>query len=247
MLWQKNPLTMVGNLDRCWLFTYRAPVEKVRKLLPQGLEPVTHAGYAFWNIVVCHISSMRPRHIPGFPGISYWHLAYRIYVRLPLAEGRTIEGLYFLRSDCDRRLMALAGNLLTDFHFHTAPLRVQQDPEGLEIKVEVADAPAHVRLLPDVKPQYDPRSAFVSLEEAAAFLKYKPYGISLGKAGCANVVHITRDESAWRSSLVQVEFARWSFLREQDTQPEICYAVEPIRYQWDRGRIYPLRSQNFAG
>lgn len=242
MIWQKNPLTVVGELDRCWLFTYRTPIEYARKLLPRPLEPVTHAGYAFWNIVVCHISAMRPRHFPAFVGVDYWHLAYRLYVRLPLEHSESIEGLYFLRSDCDQRLMSLAGNLLTDFHFHTAPLLIRQDQEALEIRLESPDAPAHARLLPGVAPQLAEHSAFASLDEAAAFLKYKPYGISLDKAGRANVVHITRNEQVWRNRLVQVECADWAFLHGQDFHPEICYGVEPILYQWDRRHIYDVRS-----
>jgi hypothetical protein len=238
MFWQKNPLTVIGKLDRCWLFTYRTPAELARSLLPPPLEPVTYAGYAFWNIVVCHISAMRLKHLPPFLGISYWHLAYRLYVRLPLAQDKAIEGLYFRRSECDHRLMELLGNLLTDFRFHAAQLCIQQDQEALEIHLESPDAPAYARLLPDVAPQHAPRSVFASLDEAAAFLKYKPYGISLDRAGRANVVHITRDESAWRSRLVRVVAADWAFFRSQDVEPEICYEVEPIFYQWDRGRLY---------
>lgn len=246
MLWQKNPLTVVGRLDRCWLFTYRAPVETVRELLPRPLEPVTRGPYAFWNIVVCHINSMRPKHFPAFVGVDYWHLAYRLYARLPLASGETIEGLYFLRSDCDQHLMTLVGNLLTDFHFHTARFHVQQGADDLEIWLDSSDVPAHVRLLPGVLPQLEPDSPFASLDEAAAFLKYKPYSLALDRAGRANVVHITRDEQAWRSRLARVERADWPFLRAYDARPEVCYAVEPIQYQWDRGRLYPPASAKEA-
>jgi hypothetical protein len=38
-------------------------------------------------------------------------------------------------------------------------------------------------------------SAFATLDEAAAFLKYQPAGISLARPGVANIVHITRDEN----------------------------------------------------
>ncbi len=51
-------------------------------------------------------------------------------------------------------------------------------------------------------------------------------------------VLFTRDESAWRSRLVRVAAADWAFFRGQALEPEICYEVEPIFYQWDRGRIY---------
>ena len=243
MLWQKNPLTVMGNLDHCWLFTYRTPIDLARELLPAPLEPVTYGSHAFWNIVVCHINSMRPKHFPACIGVSYWHVAYRLYARLPLTRGEAIEGLYFLRSDCDRRSMSLAGNALTDFHFHIASLQLRREQDVLKMDLDSPDAPAHIRLLPGAAPRLAPHSVFASLDEAAAFLKYKPNGLSLDRASRANVVHITRDEQAWRSRLVSVACADWAFLREYDVQPEICYEVEPIRYQWDRGRIYAAPSQ----
>jgi hypothetical protein len=243
MIWQKNPLTVVGEIDRCWLFTYRTPQQDAYALLPKPLEPVTHAGYAFWNIVVCHVSAMRPRYFPSFVGIDYWHIAYRLHVRLPRQQGTSIEGLYFLRSDCNQHLMTLTGNLLTDFHFHTAPLHIQQDHTALDLRLLSNDAPFHARLRLGVEPQYDAHSAFASLDEAATFLKYKPYGISLDKAGRANVVHITRNEQAWHYRLTQVEYADWTFLHDHDIQPEICYTVEPIHYQWDRGQVYAMHEK----
>src|SRR4051812_42714640 len=121
----QNPVTMVGRLDPCWLFAYRTPAQEARAFLPPALEPVTHGGFAFWNVVVCRVQRMRPWFAPAPLGVSYWHIAYRLYVRFHPAQGEPIEGLYFVRSDCDSWLMALAGNLVTDFRFHTAAVRVQ--------------------------------------------------------------------------------------------------------------------------
>lgn len=239
MRMQKNPLTIVGRLQRCWLFAYRTPAEAVRRILPSPLEPVTRGGCAFWNVVVCQVRAMRPKGFPPVVGVSYWHVAYRLYVRLPLPAGETIEGLYFVRSDCNRALMSLAGNLLTDFRFHTAPISVRETPDAVELRVASADAPAHARLVP-AAPPIAPGSPFASPQEAAAFLAYEPYGISLTAAGDANVIHVTRDERAWHSRPVCVESARWAFFAGQNIQLEACYAVDPIAYQWDRGHLYRL-------
>lgn len=256
----KNPLTMVGTLDRCWLFTYQTPLDEARPLVPPALELVTREGCAFWNVVVCHLRAMRPKGFPAFLGASYWHVAYRLYVSLHPAEGRPIEGLYFARSDADSRLMVLAGNLLTDFRFHPAAVRITEDPAPrpldinrsaapavcqtslLRIAIDSPDAPAQMTLDRIQSPELPPHSAFSSLEEAAAFLKYKPFGISLTRRGQANVVAIRRDEAAWRSRLVQVVSADWRFFEGNTVRPEICYEVAPIDYQWNRGRQYVLQA-----
>jgi hypothetical protein len=79
-MFTKNPLTMVGTVERCWLFTYQTPVEDARSLVRCELDLVTRDGCAFWNIVVRRIRAMRTRGLPAFLGVSYWHVAYRLYV-----------------------------------------------------------------------------------------------------------------------------------------------------------------------
>jgi hypothetical protein len=237
----KNPFTLVGAIDRCWLFVYQTPEAEARALVPPALELVTRGGCAFWNIAVCHLRGMRPRGFPPFVGVSYWHVAYRFYVRFHAASGPPIEGIYFSRSDCDSALMSMAGNALTDFHFHTAGVEVVEQGAMVGITVRSPDAPGRASLDRSKLAELPVHSVFSSLEEAAAFLKYKPFGISLDPAGKANIVAIKRDEAAWRSRLVHVAAAEWRFFEGKTVRPEICYEVEPVDYQWNRGRIVPGR------
>jgi hypothetical protein len=227
---------MVGAIDRCWLFTYQTPEEEARSLLPGQLEPVTRAGCAFWSVVVCHLRCMRPKGLPAAVGMSYWHAAYRFYVRFHPASGPPVEGLYFLRSDCDRPLMTLMGNLLTDYNFHTAGIEVAEEPSRVQFSIRSPDAPAAAMIDRAQPPRLPAHSAFATLEEAAAFLKYQPRGISPAPGGWASIVDIERDEAAWRSRIVTVAEARWTFFEGKTVRPEICYEVEPIAYQWNRAR-----------
>jgi hypothetical protein len=237
----KNPLTLLGTIDRCWLFVYQTPESEARALVPAALELVTRDGCAFWNIVACRLRAMRPRGFPAFVGVSCWHVAYRFYVRFHPAAGPPIEGLYFVRSDCDSRLMTMMGNALTDFRFHTAGVEVTETDALVQITIRSPDAPARATVDRAKPAELPPHSSFSSLEEAAAYLKYKPFGISLDAAGNANVAAIRRDEAAWKSRLVDVISAEWQFFEGKTVRPEICYEVEPIDYQWNRGRIVPGR------
>jgi uncharacterized protein DUF2071 len=237
----KNPLTMVGAIERCWLFAYQTPAEEARALVPRELELVTRDDCAFWSIVVCRLRAMRPKGLPAFLGVSYWHVAYRFYVRFQPVSGPPVEGLYFLRSDCDSRLMAWMGNRLTDFNFHPASIAVSEQAPLLHITIQSPDCPAEVALDRAKPPRISAHSLFSSLEEAAAFLKYKPFGISITPSGRANVVAIRRDEAAWKSRLVHVVSADWRFFEGKAVRPEICYEVAPIDYRWNRGRVYGLR------
>lgn len=235
-----NPITMVGHLDYCWLFTYQTKINEVENLLPANLSLVTYKGYAFWNVVVSHIKSMRPKHIPAIFGLGYWHIAYRLYVKFQPKGQAAIEGLYFLRSDCDSRLIALGGNMLTNFNLHLTDIEIEHNAETVSINIKSLDAPAKVLLEPNVKAQLPENSIFPSLEVAGDFLKYKPNGIAINTDGNANIIHIKRREEDWRYQLINVKSADWAFFKDKNVSPVVCYQVEPIDYQWNRGRNYQV-------
>ena len=241
MIFQKNPCTVRGRLRRCWLFVYRTPVESARALLPAQLAPVTRDGFAFWNIVVCEIRGLRPAPLPAAVGLGYWHVAYRLHVHAQTESGAVVEGLHFLRSDCDRALVALAGNVVTDFRFHHASVAVSEEPSGITGQIRARGGNAEFQLGRETPSSLTAGSPFSSLGEAADWLKYKPFGLSPCGDGAINVVRVARDEAAWRSRLVTVEKARWEFLEPYETALEICYEVEPIDYQWERGRIVRVK------
>ena len=241
MIFPKNPCTVRGRLRHCWLFVYRTPVESIRALLPPQLEPVTRDGFAFWNIVVCKIGGLRPALLPAAVGLDYWHVAYRLHVRAQTESGAVVEGLHFLRSDCDSALVALAGNVITDFRFYQATVAVSEEASGIAGKIHAHGGDADFRLGSEPPSSLNPGSPFASLDSAAEWLKYKPFGISPCGDEEINVVRVARDEAAWRSRLVTVEKARWEFLEPYKTALEICYEVEPIDYQWERGRIVRVK------
>jgi hypothetical protein len=231
----KNPMTVVGKIQRCWLFTYHTPIEDALALLPRELTTVTYKDKAFWNIVVSELSEMRPAGFPRFVGVHYWHAAYRIYVKAtPKNSDEKIEGLYFLRSDCDSRFMKISGNWLTDFNFHHSGISAIKNESGHLIQIDSPDAPAKVVIDESAPAKLPETSPFSSLQEAKEFLKYKPQGISVEAPGLLNVVRITRDEEAWRSRLVRVSEADFRFFEGKRVTPEICYEVEPIEYRWNR-------------
>lgn len=234
----KNPVTMIGTIDRCWLFAFRTPIAAAKKLLPAPLEPVTRGEWAFWNIVVSHIDAMRPWPLPALAGMSYWHVAYRLYARCYPENAAALEGLYFIRSDCDSSLMSWAGNIMTDFNFHTARIAAQALDGEVDITIDKTTADAHARLSLQERPALPANSIFSSLDEAAGFLKYKPNGLSIASNSNVSIVHISRREQDWRYRLVNVKAQQWSFFNDKDVHFEICYQVEPIFYRWNRARIY---------
>jgi Uncharacterized conserved protein (COG2071) len=242
MIFQKNPIPVRGDLQRTWFFCHRTPEAAARALVPSRLELITHGGFAFWNVVVCQLAAMRPAFIPAALGIGYWHVAYRLLVRVRLADGRTVEGLYFVRSDCDSRLVAWPGNWLTDFRFASASARVSVEENTGVIAGEAVAPGANGSF---VLHRYTPSalaagSPFSSYDEAAEFLRYKPASIAPHGANAVNIVTIRRDEAAWRMRPIHATRAEWQWLAGRDATLEVAYEAAPIRYGWRRGEVCQL-------
>jgi len=234
---RKNAVTMVGDIDKCWLFAYRVPELELAVNLPKELQLVMRGGFGFLNIVVSRLSHMRPAGLPWFVGVSYWHVAYRLHVRFCPNSKQPIEGLYFLRSDADSGIMVGLGNLLTSFRFHRCSVDVDSLEDHLDINVQSDEAPLIARIDYLSSPCLAEGSPFKDLTEAGEFLKYKPAGISV-HGGVVEVLRITRDETAWRSRLVKVDRAEIAFIKPFNATLEVCYEVEPIHYRWNMAERY---------
>jgi len=235
--------TMEGRLDECLLLSYRTPASSVQYLLPKGLELITRGEWAFWNVVLCHIDSMRPAGLPRISGISYHHVAYRLLVKAATYDGQVIDGLYFVRSDADSLLVSKAGNLASDFRFHSASIEQEDQENSLIFKVGdsengIGDARLMVNLIRE--PGLADDSCFDSFDGARAFLKYRPLGLSCDSNGqILKLAEVFRDESKWDEKAVSVVETQWNFfehLKQNDVRLELATRVAPIDYRWRLGR-----------
>ena len=262
------PLAMKGRLAECLLFSYRTPARSVRHLVPASMELETRDGWAFWNVVACHVEAMRPAGAPARLGVGYHHVAYRLHVRARTAAGETLRGLYFVRSDADSGLVGGFGNWLTHFRFHRADVelsRLQPPPKagappadvltlavqgrGRAEESDAGEADALVRVAAGADgrgaaPTPPFGSPFASPEEAAEFLKYCPLGVAVDLDGrYFELADVVRDESKWREHPVRVIEAHWNFFRrlgQDELHLERATRVEPLEYRWRLGRRLPV-------
>ena len=171
--------------------------------------------------------------------MNYHHVAYRLHVRSRSARGM-ITGLYFVRSDVDRRLMTLAGNLLTDFRFNHSLIRLEAHGQRVVVRVdESVQGKGDLELSVSTGPtNLDHAGAFDSDEARETVLKYQPVGIAVAKDGWIRLARVERPESSWREVPVRVESAVWHFftaLNQGDLCLERATRVGPIDYTWSIG------------
>jgi hypothetical protein len=240
-------LTMQGRLDPCFLLSYGLPEEAVGGLLPKGIHPLTYQGFAFLNIVISRVLRMRPLGIPAPLGLTYWHIAYRLYAYADLAADKTIAGLYFLRSDIDRGLMIIPGNALTDFRFHKASVQTSANDTFIRLKItqtpdEIADAEAVIETGVAGEDVISP--LFHTVREREQILKYAPFGLSIDRSGqWLKIAEVQREEDKWEERQVRVQTADWLYLKRAipgEARLVRATQVMPIDYRWRIGRIERL-------
>lgn len=233
-------MTLHGKLRDCILLSYRTPAAGVNGLLPPGLVLVTKEGWAFWSVVACRIDAMRPRGVPAALGLTYRHVAYRLYVRATTATGETVEGIYFVQSDADSAPIVVGGNRLSDFRFHHAriDLRVTAREVSLAVGSRARGETARLRAVVGAASDPPPGSPFATRAEAVRFLKYRPLGLAV-RGGRLDLAEVFRDEDAWHETPLRVTEAHWGFfdrLGQKELHLEHAVLVAPIEYRWRLGR-----------
>lgn len=239
---------MTGRLESCVLLAISAPAETAKRIkLPDAMRLVTRGDRFFWNIVVCRIHRMRPAGMPEAVGITYHHVAYRLYVTADTADG-PMPGLFFVHSQADNALVSWAGNIATDFRFHRAEIAV--DCDGAELMAaggSISNTAGDAFVLRgrcEENPPVPQSNLFSDSAEALQFFKYQPLGLSVGSNGNLKIAEVLRDEAAWGEHQFQVHESRWQLLKNlgiTGTRLELASWVEPIEYRWRLGRQVSLR------
>ena len=119
---QRHPVPVTAFFRHSLVLTYALPREVLQPLLPPGLVLDSLGDHAFLAVAMVQTEALRPagpflaRSGTGFLPLRLSHLR-------PVPHGlrgRTLRGLRILRSDTDRRLMAVFGNFLTHYQYRLA-------------------------------------------------------------------------------------------------------------------------------
>lgn len=246
-MFRHHPLPMRARLGHSLMLTYALPPPVLTPLLPPGLALDTYAApdgttHGFVAVGVVSLSRLRPAPLPPALGADYLLTGYRVIVRFPTPGGRTMRGLYILRSQTDRRLMALGGNLLTGYRYRLARLRLRVEGDRLESTVDSRDGTADLTVTADLRPAPPPASSpFVDLAAARRFAGPLPYTFGYAERRRAIVV-VRAHRTAWRPEPVAVRVERLTYFDHgpfAGSRPVLANAfhVADLEYGWRRGRM----------
>jgi hypothetical protein len=240
-LLRANPFPVEAWFDRSCALTFALPADEVARRLPRGLAPDTFDDrHAFLAVAVVQTRRLRPAGFPRFLGHDFVLVGYRFFVRCTLASGRTLRGLYILRSETDRARMTFLGNLFTGYRYVTTrvavtereqQLRVDDPATGLRLALDLARPDA-------AEPALPPGSPFPDWRAARRFCGPMPFTFSIDEARHrVRLVEGRRED--WTPRPVRVLHHDIPFLRALGLEHAVlanAFAVENIPYRWARGR-----------
>src|SRR5207237_9625487 len=161
--------------------TYAYPAKLLQQLLPPGLTVDTNGDYGFIAIAMVQTRRLHPAFLPSALGVDFFLSGYPVFTRV--ASKPALRGLRILRSDTDRLLMAVGGNLLT--HYAYVHCRAAMKPEGDHLRVSVSSPGgiADLEVVADLSSRPAPLPAgspFANLAAARRFAGPLPYTFHYG-------------------------------------------------------------------
>jgi hypothetical protein len=242
---RRHPIPIRATLRECLTLTYAVPASTLQPLLPPGLELDTVGSDGFVAVALVKTERLRPDGVPAALGGSFFLAGYRVFTRFRSTDGRTLRGLRILRSDTDRTLMALGGNLLTYYNYHRCHARLTLSDEQARIVIDTPDGGGDldgaVRFSDPTLPDGSP---FASMREARRFAGPLPFTFDYEPA-THSIVAIEGRRTNWRPAPVCVDVSRVSFFNQAPFAgcvPRLAAAfhVRDVEYHWLRGVRHAL-------
>src|ERR1700694_4870130 len=131
---------------------------------------VTYADYGFIAIAMVQTKQLHPAFLPAALGVDFFLTGYRVFTRF--SSKLSLRGLRILRSDTDRRLMAVGGNLLTHYGYVHCRAAMVTEGDRLHVTVTSPGGAADLDVVADLSSRPAPLPAgspFANLEEARRF------------------------------------------------------------------------------
>lgn len=235
-----NPFAVDAWFDRSCTLTFAVPKEEIASRLPDCLVPDTlHDRWGFVAVAVVLTRNLRPSGFPVFLGNDFILVGYRFFVRYRSPSGRTLRGLYILRSETDRWRMELLGNLFTRYRYVKTDVSLTETADRLRIDSRMSGLQIELDLAGDaVLPAGSP---FANWQEARRFSGPLPFTFTC-EPEKRRVLIVEGVRSHWKPQPVGVVHSRIPFLEQlgfRETVLANAFMVSDVPYHWKKGRAEP--------
>ena len=200
---QRHPFPVDAFFERSVVLGFALPAAELKTHVPPALELDTYADrWGFLAVAIVRTRDLRPAGFPRWLGRRFSLLGYRVFVRYRSSSGRVLRGLFILRSETDRRIMKLSGNLFTRYNYHATDVSWDLQPDEIGIRSVRSRLDVRVRMREE-DPALPDGSPFDSWKEARRFAGPMPYTFAPDPGGKEMVI-IKGVRSNWQPRPLEV-------------------------------------------
>ena len=233
-----HPFAVEAHFESSTVLTFAVPKEQLKGLIPACLELDTfNDKWAFIAIAMVQTKSLRPKGFPKFLGNDFFLIGYRVFVRYTNNAGKRLRGLYILKSETDKKKMAVMGNIFTHYNYTTTDI-YQVDRANIK---EISSKKSKFKISFDISenevslPNHSP---FTDWKEARRFAGPLPFTFTYNDK-TKEVLIIQGVRQNWKPRPIKIVDYDFEFLKTLNLENPVlanAFIIEDIPYYWKKGK-----------
>lgn len=236
---KNHPFSVAAYFKRSLVLTFAVPIQELESRIPECLRLDTYQEkWAFLAIAMVQTEGLRPKGFPKIFGNDFFLMGVRIFVRYTDKRGRNLRGLYIIKSETNKKLMAFFGNIFTHYNYSTTDIAISHR-EGKE---QIESASSNFRVLVNreiLEPNLPIKSPFSDWKTARRFAGPLPFTFTYN-ATRKEVLIIEGVRKNWKPSPVAIDKYSFDVLEKLDLKGAVlanAFEVCDVPYFWRKGRI----------
>ena len=237
---KNHPFAVEAFFESSLVFTFAIPKEQIQHLIPTCLELDTHDNkWAFIAVAMVQTKSLRPKGFPKILGNDFFLIGYRVFVRFTNQAGKSLRGLYILKSETDKKKMEYFGNIFTHYNYTTTDIHQNSQNGVTEISSNNSGFKVRIENANDENISLPVGSPFTDWKEARRFAGPLPFTFTYNTS-TKEVLIIEGVRENWKPMPVKVVDHNFSFidnLKLDGVKLANAFIIRNIPYYWKKGKI----------
>lgn len=239
---KNHPFAVDAFFDQSTALTYALSVAQLADRIPPCLRLDTFTDaqgrdWAFVAVAMVQTRHLRPKGLPAWLGNDFSLIGYRIFVTYTTNAGKRLRGLYILKSETDRLIMSLLGNVFTHYNYGQIDIEITENGPVQRIISHKANLDITIDQCADDMP-LPADSPFPDWKTARRYAGPLPFTFTYNPA-TQEVVIIEGQRENWTPGPVAVLAQQTGFWAETGLETPVlasAFTVKNIPYSWKKGR-----------
>lgn len=238
-----HPFAVEAFFESSLVFTFAVPKEELQDLIPESLTLDTFEDkWAFIAVAMVETKDLRPKGFPKFMGNDFFLIGYRVFVRYRNNAGKSLRGLYILKSETNRKKMELLGNIFTHYNYTTTDIEQLDSSETTQISSIKSGFNLTLSKTEEAVPLPE-NSPFADWKEARRFAGPLPFTFTYNREKKEMLI-IEGVRQNWTPEPVKVTDYHFDFLDSLKLQNPVlanAFVIKNIPYYWKKGKKEPWK------